>query len=59
MAVEAWLVLGWRDRFYGAFYQQSHHLRAQDMCALALNKGGDHTAEAQGLVVSNLILLSP
>ncbi len=48
MAVEAWLALGWRDRFYGTFCQQSHDLGEQDVCILALNKGGDDAAEVRG-----------
>ncbi len=39
---------GLEGLFYGAFFQVSHHLRVQDVCILALNKGGDHVAEVRG-----------
>ncbi len=45
-AVNAWLALGWRNNFYGSFFQQIHHLCIEDLSVLAVHCGGEHTVEA-------------
>ncbi len=47
-AVKAWLAQSWRNHFYGSFFQQRHHLWAQNASVLALHRGGDHAAETRG-----------
>ncbi len=47
-AVKAWLTQSWRDHFYGSFFQQRHHLWAQNASVLALHRGGVHAAETRG-----------
>ncbi len=47
-AVKAWLAQSWINHFYGSFFQQRHHLWAQNTSVLALHWGGDHAAEARG-----------
>ncbi len=46
--VKAWLAQSWRNHFYGSFFQQRHHLWAQNASILALHRGGDHAAETRG-----------
>ncbi len=46
-AVKTRLALGWRNNFYGIFFQQIHHLCAEDLGVLAVHCGGEHTVEAR------------
>ncbi len=44
-AVKALLALGCKNYLYGSFFQQIHHLCAEDLGVLAAHCGGEHIAK--------------